>query len=231
MALPHVSNRNISNQMEVVKMKVLSSRGKPVCSFKSIEDWRFESLLEHWDIRWHTSIFSLRPFQKWNCLPTILVSLNGSLLDTSTVMNVQFWKSIWRLWPFVWKITVIILTILTIDFSLCSQEKNSNSTSLSREKISHNKRNDKYKLKGEYFIFYSVSCVKMCSEGLERRLSSYRLLLFWQTAWAWFPESTWWLPTAYNCFSRDTQCPLLATTGSCMHMVHVNSCRNTHMHK
>lgn len=204
MALPHVSNRNISNQTEVVKMKMLPSHGKPVCSFKSIGDWRFDSLLEHRDTRWHkyllleaipkmklfanySSIPEQKPTGYFHCNECTILEINMKAMALCMKNNCNHFDNFNnRL------------------FSVQSR-KNSNSTSLSREEISHNKRNDKYKLKGEYFIFYSVSCVKTYSEGLERRLSSYRLLLSWQMAWAWFPESTWRCPAAYNCSSRDTQ--------------------------
>lgn len=37
-----------------------------------------------------------------------------------------------------------------------------------------------------------------------------------------FPAPAWWFPAAFNCGSRDLM-PLLASEGSCMHVVHTQA--------
>lgn len=44
----------------------------------------------------------------------------------------------------------------------------------------------------------------------------------------WFPESIGWFSTACNSTSKSSDPPLLASMGSCTHMVYINSCRQAH---
>lgn len=67
----------------------------------------FDGPLEHSEAKWHMKWFSigfLWPFSKWDCSLTASVFLNESPPKTTTVTNVQFWKSKWKSWPFFGKI-------------------------------------------------------------------------------------------------------------------------------